>query len=71
MAKQKEPKKDRTTLSLFILLVPSLLLAMTSAIAGTWVRIFFQVVLILFQTVMLNNMLKDLYGGDEESEAEE
>lgn len=59
MKQEKKPKKYGLTL--FILIIPSLLLAMTSAVTDLWIRIFFQVVLLLLQMVMIKNMLDDYY----------
>lgn len=70
MAKEEvKRKKDRRMLTLFFMVVPSLLLAMTSAIESFYIRIFFQVVLIFFQIVIFKNFIDDFYGyPDEEVE---
>jgi hypothetical protein len=62
---QPKPKKDKRMLSLFFMVVPSLLLAMCSAIDSFYIRIFFQVVLIFFQIVIFKNFI-DSYYGDED-----
>lgn len=65
----KTKKKDRRVLTLFFCIVPSLLIAMTSAIDSFYIRIFFQVVLIFFQIVIFKNFIDDYYGyPDEETE---
>lgn len=68
MAKRKQeerPRKDKRMLTLFFIMVPSLLLAMASAIESFYVRIFFQVVLLLFQTVILKNFIDSYYGEED------
>lgn len=55
-------KKNKPFLTLFLVLVPSLLLAMTAAISLVWTRIFFQAVLILFQLVVMKSIIDDYYG---------
>lgn len=63
MAKEQvKPRKDKRMLTLFIILVPSVLLAMTAAISNFAVRIGFQVVLLFFQAVLVKNLLDDYYG---------
>ena len=67
MARKEEelkPKKDKRMLTLFFMSVPSLLLAMASAIDSFYIRIFFQVVLILFQIVIFKNFIDSYYGED-------
>lgn len=66
----KPKKKDKRMLTLFFMTVPSLLLAMASAIESFYIRIFFQVVLIFFQIVIFKNFIDDYYGysGDENEE---
>ena len=53
----RQLKKDKKVLTLFLVIVPSFLLAMTAAITETWTRIFFQVVLLLFQIVTVKNLI--------------
>jgi hypothetical protein len=67
MGKEKEqkPRKDKRMLTLFFMSVPSLLLAMASAIESFYIRIFFQVVLILFQIVIFKNFIDSYYGEEE------
>ena len=59
-----KPEKDKKLLTLFIMIVPSLMLAMTSAIPGLIVRIGFQLLLLLFQIVLFKNFIDDYYGVD-------
>jgi hypothetical protein len=70
MAKEPKPKpkKDRKVLTLFIMIIPSLLIALTSTITSVLVRISFQIILLFFQIVLLKNLLDDYYGdvGEEE-----
>jgi len=61
----KKPKKDKRILTLFFMIVPSLLLAMCAAIESFYIRIFFQVVLILFQIVIFKNFIDSYYGEDD------
>jgi len=62
---KEKPKKDKRMMTLFFMIVPSLLLAMCSAIDSFYVRIFFEVVLIFFQIVIFKNFI-DSYYGDED-----
>lgn len=59
---EKPIKKDKRMLTLFFIIVPSLLLAMCSAIDSFYIRIFFQVVLIFFQIVIFKNFIDSYYG---------
>ena len=61
MSKTKR-KKDKKALTIFLMIIPSLLLAMTSAIAEPFVRISFQGILLFFQLVIFKNLLDDYYG---------
>ena len=58
------PMKDKRMLTLFILMVPSLLLAMTSAISSLIIRVGFQAVLLLLHFVLIKNLI-DSYSGEE------
>lgn len=64
MAKEKTEvrKKNKKMLTLFIMMIPALLLALTSAIAGAIPRIAFQLLLLLFEYVLIKNLLDDYYG---------
>lgn len=57
---------DRITgkkmLTLFLILVPSLLIAMCTAIESQLVAISFQVVLIFYQLIIVRNLLEQYYG---------
>jgi len=55
-------KKDKKFLTLFLLVLPSLLLAMTGAVESVIVRLSFQVVLLIFHVVIFKNLLDDFYG---------
>jgi len=58
----KTKKKDKKSLTLFLLILPSLLLAMSGAIEQVVVRLAFQVVLLIFHMVIFKNLLDDFYG---------
>jgi hypothetical protein len=62
---RQKPRKDKRMLTLFFMAVPSLLLAMASAIESFYIRIFFQVVLILFQVVIFKNFIDSYYGEED------
>ena len=57
-------KKDKRFLTLFFVILPSLLIAMTTAIETRLIAICFQVVLIFFQIIIIKSMIDDYYGGD-------
>ena len=58
-------RKDKKALTMFIMIVPSLLIALTSAIESTITQISFQILLLFFQLVLLKNLLDDYYGDEE------
>jgi hypothetical protein len=61
----EEPKKrDKKIMTLFFLMIPSLLLAMASAIDNLIIRFGFLVVLLLYQFVVFKNLL-DTYMGED------
>jgi len=64
---QESKKKDKRILTLFFLIVPSLLIAMASAIDDRLIMLCFQVVLIFFQIVIFKNLLDDYYGEADEN----
>lgn len=65
LKKDSEPKKrDRKVMTLFFLMIPSLLLAMTSAIPSIIIRFGFQIVLLLYHFVVFKNLL-DTYMGED------
>jgi len=55
-------KRDKKALTIFLMIIPSLLLAMTSVITETYARISFQGILLFFQLVIFKNLLDDYYG---------
>ncbi len=59
---KREVAKDKKFLTLFLLILPSLLLAMTGAIETVIVRIAFQIILLIFHMVIFKNLLDDFYG---------
>lgn len=60
-----KPKKDKRMFTLFFVIVFSLLIAMTRAITDTLIAVFFQVVLIFAQIVIVKNLI-DSYMGDDD-----
>lgn len=62
---QSKPKKNKKILQLFLLMIPSLLLAMTASIEDNLViRWTFQIVILLMQFVLVKSML-DSYEGED------
>jgi hypothetical protein len=59
-----KPKKDKRMFILFFVVIFSLLIAMTRAIETTLIALFFQVVLIFSQIVIVKNLI-DSYIGEE------
>lgn len=55
-------KKSKKILTLFIMMIPALLIAMTATIPSLPVRLGFQLVLLLFEFVLVKNLLDDYYG---------
>ena len=53
--------KDKKMLTLFLILGISLLLAMTSMIDSVFIRLSFQVLLLLIQVVIVKNVLDSYY----------
>jgi hypothetical protein len=62
---QQKPRKDKRMLTLFFMIVPSLLLAMSASITSWYIQIFFQVVLIFFQIVIFKNFIDSYYGEED------
>lgn len=60
----EKPKKDKKVMTLFFLMIPSVLIAMSSAIPNLVVSVGFQIVLLFYQFVIFKNML-DTYMGEE------
>lgn len=63
---KKPIKKDKKVLTMFIMIVPSLLIALTSVIVSKITQLSFQVLLLFFQLVIFKNLLDDYYGYDNE-----
>jgi hypothetical protein len=62
---EEEPKKrNKKIMTLFFLMVPSLLLAMTASIPSIYIRFSFQIVLILYHFVIFKNLLDTYLGED-------
>lgn len=59
--KSSNPAKDKKMLTLFLILGISLLLAMTSMIDSVFIRLSFQVLLLLIQVVIVKNVLDSYY----------
>ena len=55
-------KKDKRVYALFIMLVPSLLLAMTRSVENVVVALGFQILLILLQLVIFRTFLNSYWG---------
>jgi len=62
---QPKRRKDKKALTMFILIVPSLLIALTAVIESTITQISFQILLLFFQLVLIKNLLDDYYGEEE------
>jgi len=66
VGKQKQkPEKDKKVLTMFIMIMPSLLIAMTATIESVLLMISFQVLLLFFQLVLIKNLLDEYYGEEE------
>jgi len=52
----------KQTLSILILMFPSLLIAMAASIPQIGLQLFFQVILLFFQFVLIKNFVGDYYG---------
>jgi len=59
-----KPIKDKKMLTLFIVIVFSLLIAMTASIEDFIIALFFQVVLIFSQIVIVKNLIDSYMGED-------
>jgi hypothetical protein len=59
-----KPKRDRRMFTLFFVVVFSLLIAMTRSITNTFVALFFQVVLIFSQIIIVKNLIDSYMGED-------
>ena len=60
----RKPRKDKRMFPLFFVVIFSLLIAMTRQIAETWIALFFQIVLIFTQIVIVKNLLDSYLGED-------
>jgi hypothetical protein len=60
----QKPKKDKRMFTLFFVIVFSLLIAMCRAIDNTIIALFFQVVLIFSQIVIVKNLIDSYMGED-------
>ena len=64
--KQKsKPRKDKKSLTMFIMIVPSLLIALTATIESVFLMLSFQILLLFFQLVLIKNLLDEYYGVEE------
>ncbi len=57
--KLKEKHSDMGFLTLFIIMIPSLIIAMSSTISSTWIRLSIQVVLLLLQFAVVKSFIDD------------
>jgi len=66
MAREEESsnRKDKRFLNLFIIMMPSLLLAMTASISSLYVRIGFQLALLLLQLVLTKSLIDTFVAED-------
>jgi hypothetical protein len=55
--------EEREYLSLFIIMVPTLIIAMASSIDSVIIRLGIQIISFLLQFVVVRNLLKDVYHG--------
>jgi len=60
--KNKPPVKNKRMLTLFFMIIPSLLIAMSSSIDSYVTRLAFQILLIIFQIVIFKNFIDSYYG---------
>lgn len=61
MEKKQQPTQRKKTIALFIIMVFPIMMAMTSAIEGIFVRLFFQVVLFFGEYLVVSSFLDDYY----------
>jgi hypothetical protein len=59
-------KKDKRMFTLFIVIVLSLLIAMTRAIETTLVAVSFQIVLIFAQSIIVKNLIDSFMGSGDD-----
>lgn len=67
MEKKTKTAKDRKTLTLFLFVLPSVLIAMSTYIQDTILRMIFQVVLVVFQSVLIKSWLDSYYGEEDDN----
>ena len=61
---EEKKRMGNEIFTLFLMMVPSLLIAMTAAITSTLIRVMFQVMLIFIQTIVIKNFLDRYYNFD-------
>ena len=60
--KSKQPKeKNKKVLTLFLCLLPSVLIAMTTMIASMPFRVVFQLMIFLMQTAIVKSLVDDFF----------
>jgi len=64
IVEEPKPRRDKRMFTLFFVVVFSLLIAMTRSIESTLIAIFFQVVLIFSQIVIVKNLIDSYMGED-------
>lgn len=66
MAEQDEKprKKNRSFLTLFFVVIFSLLIAMTRSITDDWIAVAFQIVLIFAQIIFVKSLIESYMGTD-------
>lgn len=65
----EKPKKNKRVLTLFLCMVPSILIGMTTIITNVMGRIGFQTILVLMQFVIIKNLIDDFYGEEYNAES--
>lgn len=58
----KKQKKNKRVLTLFLCLLPSILIAMTTLIASSPFRLVFQLMIFLMQYVIIKSLIDDFFG---------
>lgn len=61
----KEKSKDKRILTIFILMIPSLLIALAASIPSVIIRVVFQMILLVLQFVLVKNLIDDFYGSED------
>ena len=57
--KQEERLSEKGFLTLFLIMIPSLIIAMAASISSPYIRLGIQVVLILLQLVVVKSFIED------------